>query len=147
MSKSEVAVEDFRTGANCSQAVLGVYAGERDLDPDLALRIASGFGGGLGRLGHTCGAVTGAIMAIGLVASNAEPRGLASKTHVYGLVRSFVEEFEARHHTTACRELLGCDISTPQGYEEATKLGVFVTRCPEYVRDAVEILEELFDRP
>jgi C_GCAxxG_C_C family probable redox protein len=147
MSKSEVAVEAFRGGANCSQAVLGAYAEEHGLTQELALKIACGFGGGVGRLGHTCGAVNGAVMALGLVASNAEPSGVANKIRVYGLVQSFVEQFEARHNTTLCRELLGCDISTPQGYTEATASGVFATLCPEYVRDAVEILEELLDRP
>jgi C_GCAxxG_C_C family probable redox protein len=147
MSKSEVAVEAFRGGVNCSQAVLGAYTDEHGLSPGLALRIACGFGGGIGRLGHTCGAVAGAVMAIGLVASNADPGGAANKMRIYSLVQSFMEQFEARHRTTVCRELIGCDIGTAQGYEEATASGVFVTLCPEYVRSAAQILEELLDRP
>ena len=86
-------------------------------------------------------------MAIGLVAGNTEPAGAANKVRVYGLAQSFVEQFEAKHRTTVCRELLACDISTAQGYAEATARGLFTTLCPEYVRDAVDILEELLDRP
>ena len=143
MSKSEHAVERFRAGANCSQAVLGEYAEEHGVDSATALKIACGFGGGMGRLGGTCGAVTGAIMAIGLVACDSDPVGPVVKARVYALVRSFVEEFEARHQSIVCRELLGCDISALEGHEEAVRLGLFQTKCPKYVEDAVEILEEM----
>jgi C_GCAxxG_C_C family probable redox protein len=143
VSKSEHAAERFRTGANCSQAVFGEYAEEHGVDSATALKIACGFGGGMGRLGGTCGAVTGAIMAIGLVAGDPDPGGPVGKARVYALVRSFVAEFEARHQTTSCRELLGCDISVPEGHGEAMRLGLFETKCPKYVEDAVEILEDM----
>jgi C_GCAxxG_C_C family probable redox protein len=141
MKKSTHAVEQFKSGCNCSQAVLAEYAEEHGLDGESALRIACGFGGGMGRLGNTCGAVTGAIMVVGLKGCTSDPREPATKDRVYGLVCSFVEEFEARHQTTSCRELLRCDISTPEGYEEAKELGLFRTLCPGYVEDAVEIIE------
>jgi C_GCAxxG_C_C family probable redox protein len=146
MKTPERAAQQFKAGLNCSQAVIGEFAEGLGLDYGTALKIACGFGGGMGRLGHTCGAVTGAIMVMGLRAARRDPRDPLVKARIYGLVRSFVEEFEARHETTSCRELLGCDISTPEGYEEATQQGLFQTRCPEYVADAVEILEEMFKR-
>lgn len=144
MSKSQHAAEQFRAGANCSQAVFGEFAEECGIDAASALKSACGFGGGMGRLGGTCGAVTGAIMAIGLLGSGPDPLDPIAKARVYALVRSFIEEFEARHQTISCRELLNCDISTPQGHEEASRLGLFETECPTYVEDAVEILEEMF---
>ena len=144
MGKSEEAVEQFRSGANCSQAVLGVYAEQYGIDPESALAIACGFGAGMGRMGHTCGAVTGAIMVIGLAAGEPDPRSFAAKIRVYGLVRTFIERFTALHKTTSCRELLDCDLSTPEGYEDAQGRGLFQTQCPTYVQDAVEILEEMF---
>jgi C_GCAxxG_C_C family probable redox protein len=143
VSKSEHAAEQFRSGLNCSQAVLGEYADELGMDVRTAGRIACGFGGGMGRTGGTCGAVTGAIMVLGLAACGPEPGDVAARVRTYGLVQSFIEEFEARHKTTSCRELLGCDIGAPEGYQEAQRLGLFQTRCPEYVEDAVEILEEM----
>jgi C_GCAxxG_C_C family probable redox protein len=141
VNKSEHAVQQFKAGANCSQAVFGEYAEEHGVDSASALKIACGFGGGMGRLGGTCGAVTGAIMAIGVVACDADSCGPITKSSVYALVRSFVAEFEARHATTSCRELLGCDISAPEGHEEAMRLGLFETECPKFVEDAVDILE------
>ena len=144
MEKGEHAAAQFRSGLNCSQAVLGEYAEEFGVDAESACRIACGFGGGMGRTGGTCGAATGAIMVIGLAAGGLDPRDPASKAHVYGLVQSFLAEFEARHGSTSCRELIGCDISTPEGYFEAQSLDLFQTRCPAYVEDAVEILEAMF---
>jgi C_GCAxxG_C_C family probable redox protein len=144
MKRSDEVIEKFKGGRNCSQAVFAAYAEECGLPIETALKIACGFGGGLGRLGYTCGAVTGAIMVIGLKACDAAPTDPITKTRVYGLVRSFMEEFEARHETTLCRELLGCDIGTPEGHEKAKALGLFDTECPVYIRDAVEILEEMF---
>jgi C_GCAxxG_C_C family probable redox protein len=144
MKRSDEVIEKFKGGRNCSQAVFAAFAEECGLETETALKIACGFGGGMGRLGHTCGAVTGAIMAIGLKTCGSDPADPITKTRVYSLVRSFMEEFEARHETTLCRELLGCDISTTEGQEEAKALGLFDTECPVYVRDAVEILEEMF---
>jgi C_GCAxxG_C_C family probable redox protein len=137
-------LDQFKPGCNCSQSVLAEYAEELGLDTETALKIACGFGGGMGRLGYACGAVTGAVMVIGLKACGSDPTDPIAKARVYGLVKTFFEEFEARHETTVCRELLGCDISTPAGHDEAEALGLFKTECPIFVRDAVEILEEMF---
>jgi len=143
MSRSEHAVEQFGRGLNCSQSVLGEYAGDLGLDATTACKVACGFGGGLGRTGGTCGAVSGATMVIGLAVCDPDPQGLAAKLRTYELVRSFLQEFQARHGSTSCRELLGCDISTPEGYAAAKEAALFDTRCSRYVEDAVEILEDL----
>ena len=143
MTRREHAVEEFTSGLNCSQAVLAEYAELGGLDPEVGLRLASGFGGGLGCLGDTCGAVSGAVMAIGLLLSSPDPRDQVAKMRTYDAVQSFIREFSARHETTSCRELLGCDISTPDGLLEARSLGLMETRCVAYVRDAVDILETM----
>lgn len=143
MGRSEQAVERFRSGFNCSQAVLAAFAEDYGLDLEAAAKIACGFGGGMGRTGHTCGAVTGAIMVLGLAESGPDPLALVSKVRVYGLVQDLMRQFEALHQTTSCRELLGCEIGTPEGYQEAQRLDLFQTRCPDYVADAVQILEEM----
>jgi C_GCAxxG_C_C family probable redox protein len=98
----------------------------------------------MGLTGGTCGAVTGAIMVIGLLARVSDPRDYAARARIYGLVESFLEEFEARNHTTECRELLGHDLSTFDGLEGAVKAEVFQTKCSKYIADAIEILEEMF---
>ena len=71
-TKPEQAVNNFREGSNCSQAVISVYAEQLGLSRKTALKIAQGFGGGMGRMTKTCGAVTGAFMVLGLKYGNAD---------------------------------------------------------------------------
>jgi C_GCAxxG_C_C family probable redox protein len=143
MKRSEHAVDEFVSGLNCSQAVLAAFAEDLNVDPSTAHGVACGFGGGIGRMAGVCGAVTGAVMVIGLKECTSDPRDPLKKARTYGMVQAFAEEFKARHETLECRELLGCDISTPEGFDEARQTGLFNDRCPCFVADAVEILEEM----
>ena len=113
------------------------------MDRDTALKVASAFGGGFGLLGDTCGAVTGGMMAIGLRYGKTRPEDDPARGKTYALVREFIEKFKERHETTLCRELIGCDISTPEGIQSAKDRQLFTALCPKYVRTAVELLEEL----
>ena len=128
---------------NCAQSVMSVFAEQMGLDLDTAVRVAMAFGGGMGRGGNTCGAVTGAYMVLGLAQTMSpdNPRETIEKT--YELVRRFNERFIERHGSLLCRELLGCDLSQPGGMEEARKKDFFANLCPNFVHDAVEIVEEL----
>ena len=144
-AKSEQAVRKFRKGFNCSQAVLSVYAEEFGLCRETALKIACGFGGGMGRMALTCGAVTGAFMVIGLKYGNVDANEKEIKEKTYGLVREFARRFEKRNGSSICRELLGCDISEPEGLRSAKENGLFTSVCPGLVREAVEILEEMMN--
>ncbi|HIC95821.1 TPA: C_GCAxxG_C_C family protein [Candidatus Bipolaricaulota bacterium] len=145
MDRIEEAVSYFEEGFNCAQAILGAFGPGFGLDRELALRLASSFGGGMGRLGETCGAVTGALMALGLKygygptwAGDEE-----AKERAYDLARSFIAEFKGRNGSVLCRELLGCDLSTPEGQRRAKEEGLHISHCPRFVRDAAEILEHL----
>ena len=128
----------------CSQSVFAAFADPADIPRETALRVSAGFGGGLGRAGETCGAVTGAVMALGLrhcgVPAEADPQ---RKLEAYPPVREFLARFKARHGTILCRELLDCDLGTPDGLQRARELDLFKSRCPGFVRSAAEILEEL----
>jgi C_GCAxxG_C_C family probable redox protein len=142
--RSEKAVacfEDF----NCAQSVIATCGPDLGLDRESALRVAGGFGGGMGRLGEVCGAVSGAFMAIGLKHGKSHPEDDESETKAkaYALVCEFADRFRACHGSILCRELLGCDISTPAGQAEAREQGLFGDLCPRLVRDAVEILEQM----
>ena len=108
-----------------------------------ALKIACGFGAGMGQLGKTCGAVTGALMVIGLKYGKASPEDEAAKQKTYALVREFVKKFEALNGTTVCRELIGYDLTTEEGLKAARASGAFQTACQKYIRDAVKLLEEM----
>ena len=140
--KSEQAVEKFKSGLNCSQAVLSSYGEEFGLDCDLASRIATGFGGGM-RMAETCGAVTGSFMVLGLKYGNTTAQNQQAKEKTYEKIEEFTTRFKARNGSVMCRELLGCDISTPKGRKKAQDNGLFSTICPGMVKNAAEILEEM----
>lgn len=94
-------------------------------------------------MAQTCGAVTGAFMVIGLKYGNADAHDKQAKEETYGLVREFARRFEERNGSIMCRDLLGCDISKPEGLNAAKENGVFTSVCPDMLRDATEILEEM----
>jgi C_GCAxxG_C_C family probable redox protein len=94
-------------------------------------------------MGEQCGAVTGAFMVIGLKYGMTTAGDEGSRERTYELVREFVTRFESRHGSIRCKELLGYDLSNPQEGETAKQKGLFDTLCPQLVRDATEILEEI----
>jgi C_GCAxxG_C_C family probable redox protein len=143
MSKPDEAVATFRGAFNCAQAVFVAFAPELGLERELALRVAGGFGGGIGRMGEVCGAVTGAVLAIGLKHGKYRPEDNAAREKTYALVQEFSRQFRERHGKLLCRELLGCDVSTPEGRQAAHDSGLHDTLCPQLVRDAAEIVEQL----
>ena len=143
MNRKEEALKRFREGFSCSQSVLSVFAPELGLEEKTALKVAGGFGGGMGRMALTCGAVTGAYMVIGLKHGSTHPAEKEAKQKTQERVRQFRAKFEERNRSCICRDLLGCDISTKEGIEEATRRGLIQTVCPKLVGDAVEILEEI----
>ncbi len=143
MSAADEADALFSQRFNCSQAVLAACGARHGLDRRTALQIGEAFGGGMGRMGLTCGAVTGAFMTIGLVHAKLTPEDDAARQKSIALVQRFRQAFEARHGSICCRELIGCDLSTPAGYQQAIDRGVFVSICPKLVHDAAAIVEEL----
>ena len=142
-NRVEEVVKTHADGFSCAQALLAVYGPELGMDREMALKVAGGFGGGMGRMAGTCGAVTGAFMVIGLVHSMTRKGDLQQKEVSYGYIRTFAEKFRERNKTLVCRELMGVDVSTPEGFAEAKLKNIARTVCPKYVRDAAEILEEL----
>ena len=142
---TEQALALFSDNFNCAQAVLAACGGPLGLPRKTALRVAGPFGAGIGRMGGTCGAVSGAYMAIGLKYARTG-RGAkedTAKEKGYALAREFTARFTQRHQSTICRELLGCDLSTPEGMQRAKDQKLFATICPNLVRDAVEIVDDL----
>lgn len=142
MNHSDAATAVFAQGVCCSQAVLSAYAEEYGLDRDTALKVSAGFGGGMGRMAQTCGAVTGAYMVIGLK-YGAATGDREAKEKTYRLVREFAEKFKAKNGSLVCKTLLGCDISKPSGFEKMKKLGLHQKVCTQVVRDVCEMLDEL----
>lgn len=138
--KPEQAVATFKERFNCSQSVLSAYAEESGLDRETALKLSCGFGAGMARMGETCGAVTGAFMVLGLKFGAAVPGDSPEKARTFELIGEFTRQFEARHGSLVCKQLLGFDMSTPEGKKAAKNRGSF-DLCPKLVQSAVEILE------
>jgi len=143
MTRADNAVEIFGNGFNCSQSVFSAFSEDLGMGREQALRAACAFGAGMGRMCETCGAVTGAFMVLGLKYGKVRREDEPAKEKTYALVREFAGEFKARNGTIVCRELLGCDMGTPEGMKYAKEHNLHTTRCPKYVRDAAEILERL----
>ena len=142
-SKVEQALSLFEK-YNCCQSVLAAYSPELGMERNLALRAAAGMPG-IGGLGNVCGTVSGATLVIGLKTMNENNiRDPEARHKTSDTVKEFVARFEERHSSIKCKELLGCDISTPEGYRQAKKNNLFKTKCPKFVESAVDILEELF---
>ncbi|MCD6333866.1 MAG: C_GCAxxG_C_C family protein [Candidatus Latescibacteria bacterium] len=145
MNKVDCAVSCFEEGFSCSQAVFSTYGPQLGLDRERALKIAGTFGGGMGRMGETCGAVTGAFVVIGLKYGNSKAEDNPSKEKAYSLVREFADRFQSRNGTIGCRELLGCELSTPEGRALAREKNLFATICPKLVQDAAKIIEQILE--
>lgn len=136
-------MDALRRGLSCSQAILSVYGRDLGIDPETAVKVASAFGAGVVKTGEICGAVSGALMVIGLCQELEAIRDPASREGAYALARRFIDEFTARNQSVNCTELVGYDLSDPKQYDEAREKKVFATRCSKLVRDAGEILEGL----
>jgi C_GCAxxG_C_C family probable redox protein len=143
MTQSDDALASFRDGFTCSSAVFSAFSKELGLDPVTAKKIACGFGAGISKTGNTCGAVSGAILVIGLKHGKTTQGDDVATEKTRALVREFMREFADRHGSINCTELLGFDLSNPDEYEKARESGLFFTRCPDLVRDASAILEKI----
>jgi C_GCAxxG_C_C family probable redox protein len=143
MTKSDDAEQCFQQGFTCSSAVFSTFSEEMGLDPDTARKCSCGFGAGVSKTGNICGAVSGAILVIGLKYGKTKPGDDAATDRARGLVRKFIREFTARHGSVNCTELLGYNLGNPADYENARRAGLFTTKCPAFVRDAAGILERM----
>jgi C_GCAxxG_C_C family probable redox protein len=143
MSKVDEAVACFKEGFSCSQAIFATYSEDLGLDRMTSLKISQAFGGGMARLGETCGAVTGAVMLIGLKYGRTRAEDLAARERTYDLIRKFVEDFKARHGSIQCRRLLGLDLGTEEGMRLAKERNLFQMLCNGYVKNAAEIIEDI----
>ena len=143
MNKTEFAVESFNNGFSCSQSVLAAFCEEYGLDRKLALKMACSFGGGMGYLGEVCGAVTGAFMVLGLKYGQNTQEDKYSRSVNYSLVKDFATRFRKLNGSISCKELIEYDISDENQLIAARQTDVFQTKCVGYVKNAVQLLEEI----
>jgi C_GCAxxG_C_C family probable redox protein len=143
MTKSDEAVVLFKGNFNCAQSVFSTFAPEFGLDLETALKIATPLGGGLSHMREVCGAVAGGLMVIGLKCGMSQNDDLQAKDRSYALSQEFASRFTARNDSINCRKLIGYDLGNPKEYETAKREEVFEKVCTKFVRDAVEILQDI----
>ena len=141
-NNAEKAASLHRAGVmNCSQAVLSVYSKYFGLSEEIAVKIAAGFGGGMAHAGDTCGAVTGAFMALGGLTY--EPDRPDARPQVYRLIQEFTKRFTAQNGSIRCTELLGHDMSTEEGLSAIREKKLTSTLCPQFDKCAANLIEEI----
>jgi C_GCAxxG_C_C family probable redox protein len=131
------AIALFDEGFVCSQSVVGAYSEMVGLDKESALKISNGFGGGIARRQEICGAVSGAIMLIGMKYGKSDSQDQAAYEKAYRLINQLCDRFIDKHRSIHCHELLGCDLAA------AGQKGLFTTSCRKYVQDCAEMIEDL----
>jgi C_GCAxxG_C_C family probable redox protein len=142
-TKPDTAVECFRSGFNCAQAVFSTYAEDFGINKTDALRISCGFGAGMGRMQETCGAVSGAFMLISCKHGKTKKEDTESTEITYRLIREFSDKFKAKHGTLTCKELLGCNFQTPEGHQYFKDHNFRELKCSRYVHASAELVEEI----
>ena len=140
--KSEKAKELFKSGYNCSQAVLSVFCEELGMDFDTAMKIACPFGGGMGRMREVCGTVSGMFLASGLAFSGSD-NSAENKANQYKIVQELAKRFKDKNGSIICRELLeGVTSDNTPIPSDRTQEYYKKRPCVELVGDAVEIFEQ-----
>ena len=142
MSHADKAVEYYNNNFNCSQGVFAAFATEMGIDEKLALRIGTNFGGGE-RKGILCGAAAGALMVLGLRCGHCESDDSDGKAKAYRISEEFMNRFIKMNGSAVCRELLGYDLTKPEDMQIIKEKNLFRTVCPEMVRRAADILDEM----
>lgn len=139
----DVALDLFAQMFNCAEAVLGGLVAEFELECNCCPRIATAFGGGMAGQGEICGALTGAMMSIGLKYGRERGDDNESKAVVYGKVRELFSAFEKEFGTCGCFDLIGIDLTTPEGLEQAKATNLHHGICPKYVKFCAEQAAQL----
>ncbi len=147
MNEKERAVELFKEGFNCSQAVFTAFAHRFGIDEDTAKKISAGLGGGVGRMREVCGAVGGASMVIGSICAATEGKDSENKQKNYELVREFADRFTSENGSVICRELLGLDVKMEKSAQPEKRTAEYYKKrpCVELVECAAKILEDLIE--
>ena len=146
MNHAEKARELFCSGYNCAQSVAGAFAEEMGLPLETVTKLASGFGGGMGGMRETCGAVTGMFMAVNMLKGHALPENNEEKTAHYARIRALADAFNAEHSTLICRDLLaGLPGKLDKNPAERTAEYYKTRPCALFVEDAARIVEKMLE--
>lgn len=144
MNHTEKAEEMFQKKYHCSQAVLAAFAEESGITEDQALKLGGCFGGGMCK-GEVCGAVTGALMAIGLIYGQCKQEDLEARQKTSDKTVEMLEKFKLENGSYICNELLGYDITDADDRKIIMEKELFTKFCPKMVASATKIAEEIIN--
>lgn len=143
MTRKEKAMQNFLDGYNCSQSIILAFEDIITIDMDTALKIASPFGGGMGRLREVCGSVSGMFMVLGYIKGYKEPKDYEGKKQLYEHVQELARRFEEQNGSIVCRNLLGLSVQKEEAAPSLRTEEYYKKRpCKEMIGSAAEILEE-----
>ncbi|MBR3987767.1 MAG: C_GCAxxG_C_C family protein [Clostridia bacterium] len=142
MTKSEKALDLFANNFNCSQAVLTAFASDFGIDEELALKLGTSFGGGA-RNGEICGAVSGALLVLGLKYGHYIASDNEQKSRSYAIAVDYTNRFKEANGSIVCRNLLGYDLTIPEEAACIKEKCLFAEVCPKMIKSAVDILEDV----
>lgn len=143
MTRKEQAIEYFKQGYNCSQAVVLTFKDVLTIDAEELCKIASPFGGGLSRMRETCGAVSGMVLVLGNLIGYSTPEMGEKKHELYKNTQEILKIFEKRYGSLTCRTLLNLSVQHDDPKPSPRDHAFFSKRpCPELIGGAAEILEE-----
>lgn len=143
MTRKEQAIEYFKQGYNCSQAVVLTFKDVLTIDANELCKIASPFGGGLSRMRETCGAVSGMVLVLGNIIGYSTPEMGENKHELYKNTQEILKIFENRYGSLTCRNLLNLSVKHDDPKPSIRDHSFFAKRpCPELIGGAAEILEE-----
>ena len=145
MTKREESINNFLSGYNCSQSVVKAFSKELEdasYNVEEMLKIASPFGGGMGRLREVCGSISGAFLVLGALYGYNTPETGDKKKDLYSKVQDIAKSFEEKHGSIVCRELLGLDNKHDSPIPSERNNEFYKKRpCMELIGDAAEIVE------
>ena len=144
-NKSELAGEYFKAGYNCAQSVLAPFGPDNGVSKPNCMMMASAFGGGYAGSGHICGAITGALMVIGLHLGDELDKKPAYRSVAVEISKEFISKFKDKYGCEDCKDLLGIDVSTPEGHNLLKADPKYRVKCTGIVEEAVKLLEKVLE--
>ena len=139
-NRKDKAIELFSNGYNCAQSIIGAYADRLGKNTYVLMDMASGFGGGMGKLQKTCGAVTGAFIVMSSLNNHNLP---GAREHLDQDIQEFARRFTSHFGELNCRDLIGYDLNAEEEKQEAEKTGVSESKCQRYIEFSLQTLEDL----
>lgn len=143
-NKQHCALLGFYSGKNCAQSVIIAYANELGIDAQQTINVATAFGGGMGSLQQTCGAVTASYMLIGMYNTDKEEDEKLAKENSRSMVQEFQKRFISINGSDQCKDLIKVNLRTEEGKEQFDHLKLKDKVCSKCIISAIKILESLF---